>query len=1151
MIGIIGTLINVANQAAATCKKDEDKYNVIDSTKKLSHAILRMIGASKAVALNREDVEMRSELKKHSKQVADTLEGLENALNRAVPGIKLLDSALQDISRAQQSTATITDIPKSSGSMVEMLTSAAKSLASFTSKIVSNARVSPEQAGNAAIAAAEALAKIMAVSKSSENTGVGASALPENMKDFIEPSKKIEDAIKVIAESEGKPTNVINSVKSIAAATSELVANTKSVATTLKDPTSQQKLLKAAQSMAEPSQKLVTCAKAVASKAPNSHAPLVQAARELQNIVNGVVNTAAAVLPTSNAGSGMKMDDKSQLDNVSAAARNLATSTSALFSAAKVVSVKPKDSNAHFELSKAAKAVSDSIQTLLNSAQGLAPEQIKCDEAVEKIATSMENLDAALLSVTVGGLEVRKDKDHQQAKEELIQDSLGLSASIAKLVNSALNKNSKEIGETVLETSEKVNAVVNQCSLAAATTSEVKSQKQLLELAKIVSESVLDLLNVIKSGEQIQMADKAKESSDAIKNLVSTLKLGVVGARDCDEAAKAIITSAKSLDVPSESIPRSYKLCKEDLSNANKALFTATQHLVSSVKTNVSELGPGSRAVAETISRVVAASRNAVAASGSATAKEAVTSSAKTVAGAAREVLINSKVLATDSSNATSQKKLALSQKALQDAVEHLMNSLSTGEIDCEDAIDDIRKINSGLDTASLFASAGQLEAEEKVATLEESQQQLHAAAKSIETITAKLLDVSQNPETLGQCSKEMSAAVKKLASFAKTTAAMLPDPGAQQKLIGGAKNCSVAAQQTLSVAKDAQSEDTQVLEALKNAVASTNDTLQSLFKSAESILAEATIGDKKINAAKAEMLRMLDKFAESDFFGNQTATVQEVVDSAKMVATSTARLISACSKTQDELIEAAKTTAKEANQLLNNMKGVLRLTKDSGTKKAIPEAVTATVKAMSNLFDSVKNQGGKMNSVIGQQRVSDASEKVADAIAEVIGSIAKLPGADKAIVEDNIEEKAEEELFSAAKAIESAAAAMEKIAQSRKAKAEEGQLEVTDAILESARAITTATSSLIHIAVDIQKSVLTKEKASNKKLNKFYRKDSIFAEGLMSAAKAVSATTQQLVKNANAAAQGSMEEEGLIAGTKNIIVVPHDLPESTQRPRQ
>jgi hypothetical protein len=257
-------------------------------------------------------------------------------------------------------------------------------------------------------------------------------------------------------------------------------------------------------------------------------------------------------------------------------------------------------------------------------------------------------------------------------------------------------------------------------------------------------------------------------------------------------------------------------------------------------------------------------------------------------------------------------------------------------------------------------------------------------------------------------------------------------------------------------------------------------------------------------------------------------------------VATSTARLISATSKSQDELLEVAKATAKEANQLLANLKGVIRLTKDQGTKKAIPEAGAVVVKAMTNLFDSVKNQGGKLNSALGQQKISDASEKVADSIAEVIGAIGKLPGADKAVVDDNIEEKAEEELNAAAKAIETAAATLQQLTALRQKQEEEdglAQVEVTDAILDSAKAITTATAGLIRIAVNIQKDVLAKEKASgaNKKLNKFYRKDSIFAEGLISAAKAVSATTQQLVKNANSAAQGQLEEEGLIAAAKAV----------------
>ena len=52
-------------------------------------------------------------------------------------------------------------------------------------------------------------------------------------------------------------------------------------------------------------------------------------------------------------------------------------------------------------LSIAAKEVSQAIQSLLHATQGLAPDQIKCDEALESLSEIMENLDGLALTASV------------------------------------------------------------------------------------------------------------------------------------------------------------------------------------------------------------------------------------------------------------------------------------------------------------------------------------------------------------------------------------------------------------------------------------------------------------------------------------------------------------------------------------------------------------------------------------------------------------------------------------------------------------------------------------------------------------------------------------------------------------------------------
>lgn len=46
------------------------------------------------------------------------------------------------------------------------------------------------------------------------------------------------------------------------------------------------------------------------------------------------------------------------------------------------------------------------------------------------------------------------------------------------------------------------------------------------------------------------------------------------------------------------------------------------------------------------------------------------------------------------------------------------------------------------------------------------------------------------------------------------------------------------------------------------------------------------------MNATKAEILRLLDRFEEADNIGNQNASPMDVIESAKSVATATATVV-------------------------------------------------------------------------------------------------------------------------------------------------------------------------------------------------------------------------------------------------------------------
>src|SRR5262245_28856149 len=111
-----------------------------------------------------------------------------------------------------------------------------------------------------------------------------------------------------------------------------------------------------------------------------------------------------------------------------------------------------------------------------------------------------------------------------------------------------------------------------------------------------------------------------------------------------------------------------------------RAISAAMQSVTSAAKSNINELGPSARAVAEIISKVIIACKNAASATSTAAVREEIINNAKAIGTTVREFLTNAKILAADSANPNSVKKLSVSQSAINDAITKLISALASGK---------------------------------------------------------------------------------------------------------------------------------------------------------------------------------------------------------------------------------------------------------------------------------------------------------------------------------------------------------------------------------------------------------------------------------------------------------------------------------------
>jgi len=194
-------------------------------------------------------------------------------------------------------------------------------------------------------------------------------------------------------------------------------------------------------------------------------------------------------------------------------------------------------------------------------------------------------------------------------------------------------------------------------------------------------------------------------------------------------------------------------------------------------------------------------------------------------------------------------------------------------------------------------------------------------------------------------------------------------------------------------------------------------------------------------------------------------------------------------------------------------------------------------------LISSVKEQSKDPNS---GRKIHEASDAVASGIADMVKFSRTLPGGSNISVDDgdldteDLEEVAERELTAAAKKIEEAAAALLANRPKPKPKPAGALLDEQDiavTIVDASSTIAQAVAKLVTAA-----AVAQSKRRQGNKISGRYRKDPVWANGLISAARTVAESTHQLVFAANKAVQGKAEEEELIATARAVAAATAQL---------
>ncbi|KAH9858036.1 cytoskeleton assembly control protein [Lenzites betulinus] len=242
------------------------------------------------------------------------------------------------------------------------------------------------------------------------------------------------------------------------------------------------------------------------------------------------------------------------------------------------------------------------------------------------------------------------------------------------------------------------------------------------------------------------------------------------------------------------------------------------------------------------------------------------------------------------------------------------------------------------------------------------------------------------------------------------------------------------------------------------------------------------------------------------------------------------------------EVIKSANELAQSLADVLINTKGITRLVEEDVSDKLINVARNA---GDTGLRTFLNLQSYKLDLI---PQPSQRKEIAMRNNGEVRGALTKLSEVVDGLVpkggkagplakaNGDIGDLVEQEMLSAAQAIEAATARLQQLmARPRDAgRFSAVDLQVHDAILQAAMAITSAIARLIKAATDSQQEIVAQGRGAST-TQQFYKRNNRWTEGLISAARSVAFATGLLIESADGVLSGTHTLEQLIVASNEV----------------
>ena len=789
-----------------------------------------------------------------------------------------------------------------------------------------------------------------------------------------------------------------------------------------------------------------------------------------------------------------------------------------------ILSLNPNNASILTQLGVNNKLMKDAKTALSRALNEQSPDKKKLELITDKLGNLLVDLDATLLKCTTEGLtKVPGAKDNQ---------TLPALSELNKLIDNldAFNADATYVSKTAMLINDQFDQITKLLLAEASIKDNKSKQCDMVGLLKDLTESILDLQHALrdqndvndnksKSLAKIRAISAYWASSDVLDTLIGQAKSNimkhqntiltqystVLGAivplatflNECRELIMSISGLANSVGKEHPELEQKVPLLPLRLSNMTSSLQIALKVAEPTTKT---QIDANIKLLATGLSTYLDMLRNCIMRPNDTTSKSSLNS-------ASRECSSRVGILITSVKNANPG--LSQTEAAVSKINDDVLNA---------------------IEGTLIFAEAGQFEptaGDKKFKQVHEDIQK--GVKKLIEDVKGIVSATAQSMNQLGDFSTKAATHLEDVWLLSKSAIASITsaDKLTQIELLKSAAAMASAMNELISTAMQVcgkAQNDPEFTSTLPQAAKKAATQVAYFFKAVESVGDDKTRALKAITAVMGD-LKLQEQSMLSDLGAEGTALPDDVLKCGKDVAGSVAAMMAAFNK-KEEL--------------------VFRL---NDSKKLVDELIRTTRASIENAPDAQKN---KMKSTLGsfflnfgtlltalndptldKSQMEEAARKVGQAI-NAITDIAKSMGPDGYVDTDDPNYIAEQELISAANAIDVASKKLAKMVFAPRTNGEEMTFE--EVCAEIARAVIGASSALIKAATGVQREISSKAGGKVQKQEKemFYN-DGTWSDGLVSAAKVVVASVGDLVTLVNDSAKGKSQPEKIVVVARSI----------------